>query len=64
MQEHVVKMVHGRGNFDYIIMDMLREIVAKLVPIEIVQRRRVHLDYVSDDEGAPRGLYPNLEPKV
>ena len=48
-----------RRNVDNIIIDTLRQIVAKLDAIEIVQRRGAHLDDVSDDEANVPN--PNLE---
>ena len=54
-------MVRGRGNAANIILDTLTYIIARLDTIEITQRRRAHIDDVSDDEAvAPN---PNSEPK-
>ena len=55
-------MVHGRGNnVDNAILDQLRKITARLDVVEISQRRRAHLDDVSDDEAATSNH--NLEPE-
>lgn len=45
-------------------MDMLTQIIAKLDAIETTQRRGVHLDDVSDDEGELRAPNPNPEHEV
>ena len=55
-------MVHGRGNVDNAIMDMLRQITTKLEVIETMQRRCVHLEDVTHDEEAVRN--PNPKPEV
>lgn len=54
-------MVWGRGNVDNIIVDMLRQIVAKLYVVETTQRRGVHIDNFSDYEAI---VTPNPNPKV
>ena len=43
-------MVQGRGNVDNVILDTLRQTIAKLDAMETTQRRVAHLDDVSDDE--------------
>ncbi len=53
-------MVQGRGTNWIVVMDMLRQIVAKLEAMKTTQRRVSHLD-VSDDEAIVPN--PNLEPK-
>ena len=53
-------MVRVRGNFDTTILDTLRQIVARLDVMEISQRRRAHLDDVSDDEA----VAPNPKSKT
>lgn len=55
-------MVQGRGDADNSIMDMLRQITKRLEGIEIVQKRGVHLDDVSDDEEVVPN--PNPEPEI
>ena len=54
-------MVQGRGNVDTIIMDMLRQIAARLDVVEIAQRRGAHLDDVSDNEAMTPNPNLNLE---
>ena len=54
-------MVHGRGNFDNVVLDTLRQIKTRLDVMEIVQRRGAHLEDVSDDEVVAPNT--NLEPK-
>ena len=54
-------MVRGRGNVDNTILDTLRQIIARLDVVDTTQRRREHLDDVSDDEAvAPNS---NTKPK-
>ena len=53
-------MVQGRGNVDTTIIDMLKQIVAKLDAMEIAQRRGAHLDNVSDGETMTQTLIQNL----
>lgn len=52
-------MVQRRGNGDNVIMDMLRQIIARLKAVERAQGRGVHLEDVSDDEE----VAPNMNPK-
>ena len=52
-------MICGRGNADNAILDQLRQIAARLDATETTQRRRAHLDNVSDDEV----VAPNHNPK-
>ena len=43
-------MVHGRGNnVDNAILDLLRQLAARLDAVEKTQRRGAHLEDVSDD---------------
>ena len=51
-------MVRGR-NVDNVIIDTLRQIVARLDVVETNKRRGAHLDDVSDDEAN----VPNPNPK-
>ena len=54
-------MVRGRGNVDNTIIDMLKKIEARLDVVETAQRRRVHLEDVSDDEAATPKHNPEPE---
>ena len=55
-------MVRGRGNnVDNVILDQLRQNVARLDAMEIAQMRGAHLEDVSDDEATTPNH--NLEPK-
>lgn len=55
-------MVHGRGNANNVIIDILRQISERLGVIETSQRRGVHLEYFCDDKEVTPN--PNLEPGV
>ena len=52
-------MVQRRGNSDNAILDMLRQIAARLDVVETAPRRATHLDEVSHDEA----MIPNPNPK-
>ena len=54
-------MVRGRGNTDNVILDQLRQIVARLDVVEIAQRRGAHIDDGSDNEVAAPN--PTQKPK-
>ncbi len=57
-------MVCLRENAGNAIMDMLRQYAIKFDVMRTTQRRGIHLDDVSDDEGAPRTPNPNPEPEM
>ena len=58
----IIKMVRDRGNIDSSMMDMLRLIAMILEVVEIMQRRVMHLEDVSDNEEATSN--PTHEPDV
>lgn len=45
----IIKIVQGIGNVDNAIMDMLRQIVARVESKETSQRRGVYIDDISDE---------------